>query len=69
MNWPQLVADLIAAGMTQTEIAVECGVTQSTVSELARGVNRSPNFDLGTRLVALHTIRCKTPATGEAKAA
>lgn len=73
MDWPQLIAELIAAGMTQTEIATECGVRQSTVSELSRGTIKSPSFELGTRLVALHALRKAAPgkqdAPVEAKAA
>ncbi len=65
MNWPQLIADLTAAGMTQTEIATECGVGQSTVSELLRGTIKSPSYELGSSLVTLHRLRGKAPTATE----
>jgi len=74
MDWPRIVAEIAATGMTQTEIATECGVRQSTVSEIARNTIKSPSFDLGTKLLALHTLRKAAPAgqddaSVEAKAA
>lgn len=60
MNWQTLIADLIAAGMTQMQISVACGVAQSTVSGLARGESKSPSYDLGTKLVELHRSRAGT---------
>jgi len=67
MDWKNLIAELAAAGVTQTEIATECGVSQSTISDLSRGASKSPSFELGSRLVALHTLRKAAP-TKEAAA-
>lgn len=61
MNWQTLIADLIAAGMTQMQISDACGAAQSSVSALARGKSTSPSFDLGMRLVTLHTERAGKP--------
>jgi transcriptional regulator with XRE-family HTH domain len=53
MDWKQLIADLIAAGMTQVRIAEACDVSQSTISDLARGATKSPAYDLGRKLEEL----------------
>jgi predicted XRE-type DNA-binding protein len=55
MDWAHLIKELIdQAGLTQGRIAEACGVAQSTVSEVARGVIKRPAFDFGTKLIALH---------------
>ena len=63
MNWTKLLADLATAGMTQTEIAAECGVSQSTISDLSRGEIKAPSFELGSKLVALHAHRAPAPGS------
>lgn len=62
MDWKKLIAELSDAGVTQAEIAAECGVAQSTISDLHRGASKSPSFDLGSSLVALHTAKVGRPA-------
>ena len=57
MNWKQLIADLAAAGVTQSQIAEECGVAQATVSDLYRGETKSPGFEFGNKLVQLHRAK------------
>ena len=54
MNWQILLSDITRAGITQVDMAKEFGCAQSTISDLARGVTRSPNFELGQHLFALH---------------
>lgn len=54
MDWPQLIKELADAKVTQAQIAEACGVTQSTVSEVSRGIIKSPSYTFGTRLIALH---------------
>lgn len=54
MDWKKLIADLATAGVTQAEIAEKCGVAQASVSDLSTGKTKSPNFDFGSRLVAMH---------------
>lgn len=50
MDWKQLLARLAAAKLTQVQIAEQCGVSQSTISDLARGATKSPSFELGSKL-------------------
>lgn len=59
MDWKKLISDLTEAGVKQEEIAAECGVSQTAVSDLNRGATKSPSFDFGSRLVALHKERIK----------
>jgi transcriptional regulator with XRE-family HTH domain len=65
MDWKALIADLVATGLTQIELAAQCGVAQSTISDLHRGASKQPNYELGSALVRLHKERV-TPATQEA---
>ncbi len=58
MNWPNVIQDLLNAGMTQTEIAEACDTGQSHVSGLLRGDRKNPNWPLGQRLLDLHAKRC-----------
>jgi transcriptional regulator with XRE-family HTH domain len=62
VDWKQVIADLMAAGESQTKLAEKCGVAQSTISDLYRGASRSPSFDLGRRLLDLHAARVRTEA-------
>ena len=59
MDFKQLIADLMAAGISQPQIAKQCGCAQATVSELASGVNKQPRYTLGAALVALHKRKIK----------
>lgn len=67
MDWKKLLQELAEAGRTQVQIAQHCGVAQSTISDLARGNVKSPSFELGTKLVALHA-ETTAPAVEPAKA-
>lgn len=53
MDWRNLIADLIKAGCTQTEIAAACGASQASISDLYRGKTKSPSFALGNALIQL----------------
>lgn len=44
---------LLESGWTQEEIADACGCAQSTISDLARGHNKNPSFQIGAALAAL----------------
>lgn len=67
MDWKRLLKELNAAGVTQPRIAEFCGVGQSTVSELARGVTKSPSYDFGSKLVQMHGTHCPpVAASGQA---
>jgi transcriptional regulator with XRE-family HTH domain len=64
MDWKALIDELTKAGLTQAQIADECGVkSQSTVSDLARGATKSPTYDFGKRLIELHRERVKESPT------
>jgi transcriptional regulator with XRE-family HTH domain len=62
MNWKKLISELASAGVTQTQIADACGVKQSSVSDLHRGATKSPSFEFGNKLIALHKERVKPPS-------
>jgi predicted transcriptional regulator len=55
MNWTQLIRDCLDAGMTQTEIAVQIGASQSAVNHVLRQTKqKSFGYEKGRKLVALH---------------
>lgn len=62
MDWKRLLSDLTSAGLTQAEIALAVGVTQSSISDLARGTTTRPSFELGNKLVQFHARRMKRKA-------
>ena len=62
MDWQSLIADLKSRGFRQEDIAAICKCKQSTVSDLARGITKRPNFELGQALIALHKSRRKAPS-------
>lgn len=69
MDWPRLIGELQQGGMTQTQIAERCGARQSTISDLLNIEGRSPSFDLGVALIALHEeVIAKQEIPGEAPA-
>ena len=53
MDWKSLIQELVASGMTQQQIAAKCGVTQSTISDLANKPGMEPKFKTGAALIAL----------------
>lgn len=57
MDWKQVVADLMAANVKQTEIAEFCGVRQGSVSDLLNGNTQEPRWGFGKRLLELHAQR------------
>lgn len=54
VEWKRLIQELLDAALTQAEIASRCGVKQSTVSDLYRLPERTPNYDFGRALIDLH---------------
>lgn len=54
MNWKNIIAELKKCGLNQEQIATECDCAQSTISEVGTGKIVRPNFDIGTKLMALH---------------
>jgi transcriptional regulator with XRE-family HTH domain len=61
MDWQSLIAELKARKFTQEDIASICNCGQSTVSDLARGITKRPNFEIGQTLIALHKSKRKAP--------
>lgn len=62
MDWKRLIKELNDAGHTQVAIAERCEVSQSTVSDLARGASKSPSYQFGAALAAMHAELAPTPA-------
>src|SRR6266496_2432136 len=61
MNWKKIISDLMAAQMTQREIAEYIGVTQSAVSQILsekKLTQKGFRYEPGQRLLALHKT-CK----------
>lgn len=65
MDWKQLIAELMARPMSQTQIAAACGCGQATISDLASGNTKEPRHSLGEALRALHAQSPAVPATQE----
>lgn len=59
MDFKTLLQELKAVGLTQKQIADQCGCSQATVSEMERGKTLDPHFSIGSRMVALHARKTK----------
>lgn len=57
MDLPKLISDLMAAGVSQVEIAEKIGTTQATVSRYASGEIKSCEYGIGAALIELHLLR------------
>lgn len=69
MDWKQLIAELMARGWTQVQIAASVGSHQSFISELATGKARRPSFDVGAGLKALQQSGACAPRRTQAQEA
>lgn len=54
MIWQKIIAELEAKGLTQSEIAEKCDVSQPYVSQLKTGKRHQVNHTVGEALKALH---------------
>ncbi|WP_042688284.1 helix-turn-helix domain-containing protein [Candidatus Glomeribacter gigasporarum] len=57
MNWKKIISDLVAAKLTQKEIAKRIGVTQSAISQILSGkksAQKGFRYEPGQRLIALY---------------
>ena len=54
MNWNNLISDLQSIGITQSEMAQECGCSQATISELLCSPTKQPAHPLGEALIKIH---------------
>lgn len=63
-NWPQMVADLQAAGMSQAEIgaAIGDGKSQAWVSALSKGEYKDIKWTDAHALIALHAEKARKAA-------
>ncbi|MCD0501243.1 helix-turn-helix domain-containing protein [Achromobacter sp. MY14] len=59
MNWKKLIQDLVARGMTQSQIAAEVGLKQSTVAGILAGGQKDMKWHNGEKLRALHSRICE----------
>lgn len=56
VDWPAVIEDLRARGLTITKIAACLGLNRTTVSEWR--LNHEPNFASGAALLELHSRYC-----------
>lgn len=59
MDWKQLISELQATGLTQTQLSERTGLAQSAISELATGKTTEPKWTTGDKLKALHKKLCR----------
>lgn len=59
MNWPRLIAELQARGVTLEQIAEAVGITVRMVSYL-KATGADPRHSVGQRLFELHRLKCST---------
>lgn len=57
MDLRKLIAELMAAGVSQVEIAEKIGTSQATVSRYASGEIKSCEYGIGAALIELHLLR------------
>lgn len=53
MNWSEIIKSLEELGFTQSEIARECGTSQSNISGLRTSSRNEPRYELGKRILAM----------------
>jgi transcriptional regulator with XRE-family HTH domain len=66
MNWKQVISDLQAKGFTQVQIALRCGCSQSTVSDISTGRTTEPGASIGLALIAMSKSKRQAKPTKEA---
>lgn len=59
IDWAGVVSTVMAAGITQTEVAARCGMTQPAVSRLAAGVTGDPPYSSGDAVLKLFAVVCE----------
>lgn len=57
MNWQKIIRDLLDSGLTQVQIAEQCGTSQGYISDLSNGRRTRVGYDLGRALERLHQER------------
>jgi hypothetical protein len=54
VNWPDLIFDLLRAGLSEARIAAKIGASGCAVNKLKNGHIKEPRYGWGVRLVNLH---------------
>jgi transcriptional regulator with XRE-family HTH domain len=54
-TWQRLIADLMAAKVTQVQLGERLGISQGHISDLRCGRILSPSYELGAALLSLHS--------------
>lgn len=68
MDWVSLIRELRDSGMSLSRIAEACGSRVQTISDIAAGYTKMPNWKLGDALIALHRVQVKRAQRKAAKA-
>lgn len=53
IEWPKIIKHLSKRDVRYIDIAAECGMSESWVSLLRRGVIREPTYEPGRRLIEM----------------
>lgn len=71
MDWKNIIADIQRHGqLTQVQIASMVGCAQATISDLANGSTKQPNYSLGAALIQLlESLKYAPPPATPAQAA
>jgi len=56
--WKKIITELMESGLTQAQIAAAVDAVQGHISGLLHGKCKTPNWQLGDRLLRLHAERC-----------
>lgn len=59
MDWQALIQELKAAGVTKAEIARTCGLSPTSLGELASGLVKEPRHGVGEAILLLHAKRVR----------
>lgn len=62
MNWPLIISEIKAAGLTLDQIAERIGGGKATLSELSTGKIVEPKWSRGDALLKLHDELCMAEA-------
>lgn len=56
VDWRDIVVKLVRACGTQPKAAKACGVSVSTIAQIASGQAKHPLFDTGLKLLAAYSV-------------
>ena len=61
----ELIGDLVAKEMSETDIALRIGLSQPSVNRIKKGKQQSINFSAADALRALHREKCPERYAGK----